>query len=100
MFQKLKKGDQNMARFDKSLDRCVKSWVIGDASDKHLEVSVYSYNGGELKMQILRKFRYKNGKQGFGKMGRLTIEETVGLADVLPEVRGIMGESISALTIG
>ena len=89
-----------MARFDASKDLAVKSWFIGDPSDKHLEVSVMSYNGGELKMQVLRKFFYKNGKPGFGKMGRLTIDETIGLAEILPEVRGIMGESMSALTIG
>lgn len=89
-----------MAGFDKSKDVQVKAWVIGDPSDKHLEVSVMQYNGGEMKMQIVRKFRYKNGKMGFGKMGRLTLDETIGLAEVLPEVRGIMGESISAVMVG
>ena len=89
-----------MARFDTSKDMVVKSWKIGDPSDKHLEVSVMSYNGGELKMQIVRKFNYKNGKAGFGKMGRLTLAETIALSEVLPEIRFIMGESMSALTVG
>jgi len=89
-----------MARFDASKDVAVKSWFIGDASDKHLEVSVMSYNGGEMKLQVVRKFFYKNGKPGFGKMGRLTLPEIISLAKILPEVRGIMGESMSALTIG
>ncbi len=89
-----------MARFDASKDVAVKSWFIGDPSDKHLEVSVMSYNGGELKLQVVRKFFYKTGKAGFGKMGRLTLAETVGLAEILPEVRGIMGESMSTLTVG
>ena len=89
-----------MARFDASKDVAVKSWVIGDVSDKHLEISVMSYNGGEMKLQVVRKFFYKNGKQGFGKMGRLTLGETIGLAGILSEVRGVMGESMSALTVG
>lgn len=89
-----------MARFDKSKDVCVKSWFIGDPDDKHLEVSVMQYNGGELKMQVIRKFRRANGQIGFGKMGRLSLDETIALGEILPEVRALMGEPVSAVMVG
>lgn len=89
-----------MARFDASKDVQLKSWVIGDASDKYLEVSVVSYNGGEPKMQVVRKFTYKNGRPGFGKMGRLTLDETRAFARMLPEVQAFMGEPLGALIDG
>jgi len=77
--------------FNKALDREVRGWVIGDPDDKHLRVSVMSYNGGEMKLQIgPRVYIRKDGREGFGKAGRLTLNEVKALTDLAPEIEGIL----------
>ena len=77
--------------FNKSLDKEVRGWVIGDPTDKHLRVSVMQYNGGELKLQIGPRVYFRaNGAEGFGKAGRLTMNEVKALTDITPEIEGIM----------
>ena len=77
--------------FNKSLDKELRGWVIGDPEDKHLRVSIMQYNGGELKLQIgPRVYTRRDGKEGFGKAGRLTFNEVKALTDITPEIEGIM----------
>ena len=82
--------------FNKSLDKEVRGWVIGDPEDKHLRVSVMQYNGGELKLQIgPRVYLRRDGKEGFGKAGRLTFNEVKALTDITPEIEGVMAGAVT-----
>jgi hypothetical protein len=52
-----------------------------------LRVSVYSYNGGDAKLQIgPRVFTKKNGEEGFRKAGRISGDELEKLIDLMPEL--------------
>lgn len=71
--------------FRKDLDHELSRWEI-ESEGTTLRVSVYSYNGGEAKLQIgPRVYEKKDGSEGFRKAGRLTVEEATELARILPE---------------
>jgi hypothetical protein len=60
--------------FDKNLDKTLFS------EEKELEttritVGVFSYNGGEKKLQVSRENRNQNGEWSFAKLGRMNFEE-------------------------
>ena len=76
--------------FDKSKD--VELWGAVIANDKNiLRISVYSYNGGEKKLQIgPRTYTKKNGDDGFGKAGRLTTSEAKALAGMMPAILEVL----------
>jgi hypothetical protein len=77
--------------FDRSKDKEIRSWAIGDPDDKHLRVSVMQYNDGEMKLQIgPRVYIRRDGREGFGKAGRLTLNEVKALTDLAPEIEGIL----------
>ena len=89
-----------MAVFDRSKDVCLYERSIGNG-DKCLKVSVFSYNGGEMKLQIgPRTYIKRNGDMGFGKAGRMSLAEVEAVSALMPEIRGIMGESISTVVNG
>ena len=89
-----------MAAFDRSKDVCLFEKSIGD-EDKCLKVMVMSYNGGEMKLQIgPRTYIKRNGSVGFGKAGRMTFDEVMAINELMPEIKGIMGESISTVVNG
>ncbi len=48
-------------------------------------VSVYSYNNGPKKIQIVREVKDKNGEFAFAKLGRLTKEEAEGVLPLIQE---------------
>lgn len=82
--------------YNKGLDREVRGWVIGDPDDKHLRVSVMSYNGGEMKLQIgPRAYLRRDGKEGFAKAGRLTLDEVKALTDITPEIEGVLAGAVT-----
>jgi hypothetical protein len=73
--------------YNKDLDKVLWSKNIEDEEGKQLVVSVYSYNGGETKLQIgPRTYVKKNGDQGFAKAGRLTAVEANDLMALMPEI--------------
>ena len=89
-----------MAGFDKSKDKVVFERSIGD-DEKSLKVCVMSYNGGEMKLQIgPRTYIRKNGVVGYGKAGRMTFDEVLAISKLMPEIEGVMGESLSTVVNG
>jgi len=89
-----------MAVYDKSKDVCVFERSI-ENGDKCLKICVMSYNGGEMKLQFgPRTYVKRNGTTGFGKVGRMTLNEVMAINDLMPEIKGIMGESITTVVNG
>ena len=73
--------------FNKSLDKELASYEIGDG----LKIGVYSYNGGEKKLQIgPRVYEKKDGSTGFRKAGRMTADELKAFAAIADELYGVM----------
>ena len=72
--------------YNKDLDKVLwEGRIEGDTEGKALMVSVHSYNGGDAKLQIgPRVYVKRDGSDGFGKAGRLSLEEGVALANMLP----------------
>ena len=70
--------------YDKSLDDQLfsKAW---ESEEGRLSVSVFSYNNGPRKLQIVRETRDAEGNFRFGKMGRLTKEEAEGVLPLIQE---------------
>ena len=48
-------------------------------------VSVYAYNKGAKKIQIVREIKDKNGEYSFAKLGRLVKEEAQGILPLIQE---------------
>ncbi|MFA5092708.1 MAG: hypothetical protein WC543_02030 [Candidatus Omnitrophota bacterium] len=70
--------------YDSSLDAQVFTRFWENDSGK-VVVSVYSYNNGPKKIQIVREIKDKNGEYAFAKLGRLTKEEAEGILPVIAE---------------
>jgi len=60
--------------FDKNLDKRLFS-EEKEFDTTRITVGVYSYNGGEKKLQISRENRNQNGEWSFAKLGRMLKEE-------------------------
>lgn len=69
--------------YDTSLDNQVfsKSW---ENDTGKIVVSVYSYNNGPKKLQIVREIKNKGGEYTFAKLGRLSKEE---IQEILPLIQ-------------
>ncbi len=61
-----------------------------DTEGGRLTVSVYSYNNGVKKMQIVRENRDPEGNLRFAKMGRLTKSEVEGIFPLIQEAQAQM----------
>ena len=48
-------------------------------------MSVYSYNQGPKKIQIVREIKDRNGEYAFAKLGRLVKEEAEGVLPLIQE---------------
>jgi predicted transcriptional regulator len=70
--------------YDSSLDTQVFTRFWENDSGK-IVVSVYSYNNGPKKMQLVREVKDKNGEYAFAKLGRLTKEEAQGVLPLIQE---------------
>jgi predicted transcriptional regulator len=70
--------------YDSNLDNQVFSRFWENDSGK-IVVSVYSYNNGPKKIQIVREVKDRNGEYSFAKLGRLTKEETEGILPLIQE---------------
>lgn len=74
--------------FDKSKDKV----LMMEELESGLRVSIHAYNDGEAKLQIgPRVYTKKNGDEGFGKAGRLSLKEAVALAGLMPRISEVMG---------
>ncbi len=70
--------------YDSNLDTQVFSRFWENDSGK-IVVSVYSYNQGAKKIQIVREVKDRNGEYAFAKLGRLTKEEAQGVLPLIEE---------------
>ena len=70
--------------YDSSLDAQQFSRFWENESGK-IVVSVYSYNNGPKKIQIVREVKDRNGEYAFAKLGRLTREEAEGALPLIQE---------------
>ena len=70
--------------YDSSLDAQVFTRFWENDSGK-IVVSVYSYNNGPKKIQIVREIKDKNGEYTFAKLGRLTKDEAQGVLPLIQE---------------
>lgn len=70
--------------YDSSLDEQLFTKSL-DTDDGRITVSVYSYNNGPKKLQIVRENRDQEGNLRFAKMGRLTKSEAEGILPFIQE---------------
>ena len=74
--------------YDNSLDESIFSKST-ESETGNIIVSVYSYNGGQKKVQITRENRDKQGNLRFAKLGRMNKEE---LESILPLIQEALGQ--------
>ena len=75
--------------YDSSLDQQLFTKELEDDNGK-VVVSVYSYNNGPKKLQIVREIKDRNGEFAFAKLGRLTKEEAMGIMPLIQEALAVM----------
>jgi hypothetical protein len=75
--------------YDSSLDEQLFAKSF-DTEEGRLTVSVYSYNNGAKKLQIVRENRDPEGNFRFAKMGRLTKSEVEGILPLIQEAKSQM----------
>ncbi|HOW43249.1 MAG TPA: hypothetical protein P5110_01335 [Candidatus Omnitrophota bacterium] len=70
--------------YDSNLDEQLfsKAWT---KENQKIVVSVYSYNNGPKKLQIVRENQDQEGNYRFAKLGRLTKEEIEGIMPMIQE---------------
>ncbi len=72
--------------YDSSLDEQLFAKAF-DTEDGKITVSVYSYNNGVKKLQIVRENKDAEGNLRFAKMGRLTKSEVEGILPIIEEAK-------------
>jgi len=55
-----------------------------------LQISIMSYNNGQPKIQVNRRYDKNDGTAGYGQMGRLTKEELEFLISKSDEIMSLM----------
>ena len=70
--------------YDSSLDEQLFSKSF-DSGEGRVTVSVYSYNNGPKKLQIVRENRDPEGNFRFTKLGRITKAEAEGIMPLIQE---------------
>ena len=68
--------------YDQSLD-VEKFKVVKEFEDTRIGVGVFSYNGGEAKLQIVRENKDQNGGWRYTKLGRLNKTEAKEILPVM-----------------
>ena len=77
--------------YEAAKDQEIKTWK----HENGLYVSLYQYNGGAPKVQIgPRGYPKVDGSEGFGKVGRLSLEEMDWLFGLKEEVRAAGKEAM------
>ena len=75
--------------YDSSLDEQLFSKTWENDTGK-IVVSVYAYNKGQKKVQIVREIKDKEGNYNFAKLGRLLKEEAEGILPLIQEALKVM----------
>jgi hypothetical protein len=75
--------------YDSSLDEQLftKEW---ENETGKIVVSVYSYNKGAKKLQMIREIKDREGNFAFAKLGRLSKEELQGILPFIQEAMEVM----------
>ena len=73
-----------MMPYDNSLDEQLFA-KSEDTENGRLTVSIYSYNGGQKKIQISRETKDKQDNLKFAKLGRVSKDEMGSLMPILQE---------------
>lgn len=68
--------------YDKSLD-AVSFKEIKEFGSARITIGVFSYNGGEKKLQVSREIKTQGDEWQFSKLGRLTKEEAKEIIPVM-----------------
>lgn len=79
--------NQNKDKLIKLFERKVEGENLKLAS---LLLSVFQYNSGPPKLQVTRSFDKADGTIGYGKMGRLTIEEVEWIKENIDSIISVM----------
>lgn len=69
-------------KYDSSKDEAVFSETIEFEKDR-ITVAVFKYSGGEPKVQITREKKYVKTGWRFHKLGRMTLEESIKVLELL-----------------
>jgi len=75
--------------YDSSLDEQLFTKFWENETGK-VVVSVYSYNNGAKKLQIVREVKDRNGEFSFAKLGRLSKDELTGILPLIQEALSVM----------
>jgi hypothetical protein len=70
--------------YDSSLDESLFSKSC-ESDTERLTVSIYSYNGGEKKLQLSKESRNASGEFRFGKLGRMSKEQLEAILPLMQE---------------
>ncbi|MBU4355707.1 MAG: hypothetical protein KKD99_01000 [Proteobacteria bacterium] len=77
--------------YDAAKDQEIKAWQ----HENGLYVSLYQYNGGAPKVQIgPRGYQKADSSEGFGKVGRMSLEEMGWLFGLKEEIRAAAKEGM------
>lgn len=69
-------------KYDSSKDEAVFSETVEFEKDR-ITVAVFKYSGGEPKIQVTREKKYVKTGWRFHKLGRLTLEESIKVIELL-----------------
>ena len=76
--------------FDQEKDKVLKFWR---SEETGLIISINSYNDGEAKVQIgPRIFVKKDGSESQRRAGRLSMEDTLWLYDIIDEIQEALSD--------
>jgi len=75
--------------YDSSLDEQLFSKEWENDTGK-IAVSVFAYNKGQKKVQIVREIKDKDGNFNFAKLGRLSKDEAEGILPLIQEAIKVM----------
>ncbi|MFA6089179.1 MAG: hypothetical protein WC755_04915 [Candidatus Woesearchaeota archaeon] len=79
-----------MPGFDKNLDKEIFS-DVKEFDRTRIKVSVFSYNGGQKKLQITRENKNASGEFSFTKLGRMSKDEVIAILPLIKKSTEEMG---------
>jgi len=76
--------------YDQSKDKLIKLFELKQDNNKSIQISIFSYNNGESKLQLHRSFQKVDGSFEYGKIGRMSLEEVKYLKDNIDDIVHLM----------
>jgi len=83
-----------MSVYDEKKDKLIKLFEMKKENGSLL-FSVFSYDGGNPKLQISRMYKKKDGSFGYSSPGRMSNEEILFLKDNIDEILKLTNENFS-----